>query len=190
MELKQRLTKEQEEYSEALPMFSHYTLGKNVFIQKVLQQEFPDVIPNSIFRDDDGNYRVFGHYRIEPVNPGYRVYCAATEVGIFNTTKSALSWCIADKHCAYNTARELLLTDSKLQGLIQDISVRTAIAERSKNLDFRDNIGTKLESKIIHKKQLENQLAKCVNWAKYIQQRGFENETARTGRNQPNKTSR
>jgi hypothetical protein len=37
---------------------------------------------------------------------------------------------------------------------------------------------------------LENQLTKCVNWAKYIQQRGFDNETARTGRSQPNKTSR
>jgi hypothetical protein len=24
---------------------------------------------------------------------------------------------------------------------------------------------------------LENQLAKCVNWAKYYQQRGFDNET-------------
>jgi hypothetical protein len=73
---------------------------------------------------------------------------------------------------------------------MQDINARAAVAERSKNFEFRDSVGTKLETKIIHKKQLENQLAKSVNWAKYIQQRGFENETARTGRGQPNKTSR
>lgn len=37
-QLKQKLAEEQEEYSETAAMFSHYTLGKNTFIQKVLQQ--------------------------------------------------------------------------------------------------------------------------------------------------------
>jgi hypothetical protein len=37
---------------------------------------------------------------------------------------------------------------------------------------------------------LENQLTKCVKWAKYVQQRGFEDETQRIGRSQPNKASR
>jgi hypothetical protein len=54
---------------------------------------------------------------------------------------------------------------------------------------FRENIEIKLESKIILKKQLEIQLTKCVQQAKYYQQRGLDNETARTGR-KPNKTSR
>ena len=116
--------------------------------------------------------------------------CAATDVGVFNSTKTALSWCIADKNRAYNLARELLETDIKLGTLTDDIGARASIADLSKSFEFRDNIGTKLETKIIRKKQLENQLAKSVNWAKYIQQRGFNNETARTGRNQPNKTSR
>ena len=158
--------------------------------ERALQQEFRDLLPNTIFKDDDGSYSVFGKYRIEPVNPGYRLYCAATEVGTFNTTKSALSWCIADKHQAYNTAREILELDSKLGAMTRDIAARTAIAEHSKQWEFRDTVGTKLETKIIRKKKIENELSKCVNWAKYIQQRGFNNETARTGRNQPNKASR
>ena len=158
--------------------------------QKVLQQEFPDVIPNTIFRDDNGNYSVFGHYRIEPVNPGYRVYCAATEVGVFNTTKTALSWCIADKHKAYNTARDILELDIKLGAMTRDIQARTAIADHSKQWEFRDTVGTKLETKIIRKKKVENELNKCVNWAKYIQQRGFNNETVRTGNNKAIKASR
>ena len=158
--------------------------------ERMFRQEFKNIVPNLIWQNDDGEYEAFGRYRIIPMRPGYQVFCAATEVGTFYSTRSALSWCIADKHGAYNTARELLTVDTKLHGLIQDISVRSAIAERSKNFEFRDSVGTKLETKIIHKKQLENQLAKCVDWAKYIQLRGFENETARTGRNQPNKTSR
>ena len=159
-------------------------------VERALQQEFRDLLPNTIFKDDDGSYSVFGRYRIEPARPGFRVWCSATEVGTFNSTKTALSWCIADKHQAYNTARDILDLDIKLSAMTQDIAVRTAIAEHSKQWEFSDLIGTKLETKIIRKKKVENELAKCVNWAKYIQQRGFINETARTGRNQPNKTSR
>jgi hypothetical protein len=159
-------------------------------LERALQQEFRDLLPNTIFKDDDGNYSVFGRYRIELAKPGFRVYCSATEVGTFNSTKTALSWCIADKHQAYNTARDILDLDTKLGAMTQDIAVRTAVAERSKQWEFSDTIATKLETKIIRKKKVEHELAKCVNWAKYIQQRGFTNETARTGRNQPNKTSR
>ena len=158
--------------------------------ERALQQEFRDLLPNTIFKDDNGGYSVFGKYRIESSNPGYKVYCSDTDVGIFNTTKTALSWCIADKYQAYNTARDILELDIKLGVLSADIAARTAIAEHSKQWEFRDNIGTKLETKIIRKKQVENELAKCVSWAKYIQQRGFNNETARTGRSQPNKASR
>ena len=158
--------------------------------ERVLRQEIKDILPNTIWQNEDGIYSVFGHYRIQPERPGYRVFCGATEVGVFNTTRTALSWCIADKNKSYNTARELLTADTKLTALTQDINARAAVGDRSKNPALRETILTKLETKIIHKKQLENQLTKCVNWAKYCQQRGFNNETARTGRSQPNKTSR
>jgi hypothetical protein len=165
-------------------------MNTNKEFERVLRQEIKDILPNTIFQNENGTYSVFGKYRIEPIYPGYRVYCAATEVGTFNTTKSALSWCIADKYRAYNTARDILELDIKLGVLSADIAARTSIAERSTKWEFRDSVGTKLETKIIRKKQVENELAKCINWAKYCQQRGFNNETARTGRNQPNKTSR
>lgn len=158
--------------------------------ERLFRQEFKDILPNTIWQNDDGVYQVFGHYRIHPERTGYRVFCSATEIGVFSHTRTALSWCIADKNRAYNTARELLALDNKLTSLTTDISVRAAIADRSKQFDFRDSVGTKLETKIIRKKQLEKQLAKCVNWAKYCQQRGFNNETARTGHSVTNKTSR
>ena len=157
---------------------------------RMFRQEFKEITPNLIWQNDLGEYEVFGHYRIIPNRPGYRVFCSATDVGIFNSTRTALSWCIADKYQKYSLAKELLEVDQKLGNLNNDISIRAAIADRSSKVEFRDHVGTKLETKIIRKKQLENQLTKCVSWAKYCQQRGFNNETARTGRNQPNKASR
>jgi hypothetical protein len=165
-------------------------MKSNQDFERLFRQEFKDILPNVIWQNDSGVYEVFDRYRIHPEKSGYRVFCGASEVGIFSTTRTALSWCIADKNCAYNTARELLELDNKLTSLTNDIATRAAIADRSKQFDFRDNIGTKLETKIIRKKQLTNQLAKCVNWAKYCQQRGFNNETARTGHSVTNKTSR
>jgi len=157
---------------------------------RMFRQEFRSLENNLIWQNDDGIYEVFGKYQIVPMRPVYEVFCSATDVGRFHSTKSALSWCIADKHCAYNLARELLEIDNKLHSLTQDIASRAAVGDRSNNVELKEVIETKLASKIIHKKRLENELSKCVNWAKYIQQRGFENETARTGRNQPNKASR
>ena len=157
---------------------------------RVFRQEFRELTPNLIWQNDNGVYEVFGHYRIQPERPNYRVFCGSTDVGVFSSTRTALSWCIADKNKSYNTARELLTIDTKLTTLTHDINTRAAVGDRSKNPALRETILTKLETKIIRKKLLENQLTKCVNWAKYCQQRGFDNETQRIGRNQPNKTSR
>jgi hypothetical protein len=159
-------------------------------VERLFRQEFKDLMPNVIWQNDNGVYEVFDRYTIIPEKHGFRVFCHATDVGVFAHTRTALSWCIADKNRAYNTARELLTVDNKLSALKSDIAIRAAIGDRAQNPALREIILTKLESKIIHKKQLENQLTKCVNWAKYCQQRGFDNETARTGRGQPNKTSR
>jgi hypothetical protein len=158
--------------------------------ERLFRQEFRDIMPNTIWQNDNGVYEVFGYYRIQPERPGYRVFCSSSDVGVFSSTRTALSWCIADKNKSYNTARELLTVDNKLTALTQDINTRASVGDRSKNPVLRETILTKLETKIIQKKLLENQLTKCVNWAKYIQQRGFDNETARTGRSQPNKASR
>ena len=162
----------------------------NQEINRVFRQEFPEILPNMIWQNEDGDYEVFGCYRIHSERPGYRVFCSATEIGVFSSTRTALSWCIADKNKAYNTARELLTLDTKLTALAHDINARATVGDRSNNPALRETILTKLETKIIRKKLLENQLTKCVNWAKYIQQRGFEDETQRIGRSQPNKTSR
>jgi hypothetical protein len=158
--------------------------------ERMFRQEFRGIQDNLIWQNESGEYEVFGKYRIVRKKSGYQVFCSASDVGTFSSTRTALSWCIADKNRSFNTAREILTIDNKLTALTHDIGTRAAVGDHSQDPALREMILTKLESKIIQKKILENQLTKCVNWAKYIQQRGFENETARTGRNQPNKASR
>jgi hypothetical protein len=159
-------------------------------VTRLFQREIQNLSPNTIWKNNNGVYNVFGHYCIQPETHGFKVFCHSTEVGVFATTRTALSWCIADKYRAYNTARELLTLDNKLTVLTNDITVRAAVGDRSRNVDLRETIMVKLENKIMQKKQLENELAKYVNWAKYYQQRGFNNETARTGTGQHTKTHR
>jgi hypothetical protein len=149
---------------------------------RMMRQEFPATVANLIYCNDDGSYQVFDHYRIANEKSGYRVYCSATDVGIFGTTRSAMSWCIADKHKLYTLSRNILELDTKLRSLTSDIGTRAGIADASREPQFRETISTKLETKIIRKKQVEAELTKCVNWAKYIQHRGFNNETIRTSR--------
>ena len=156
----------------------------------ILREEFGTLTNNLIWKNDNGNYEVFDHYLIVIEKKGYRVYCSATDVGLFNSTKSALSWCIADKYKHFNLARDILTLDNKLSSLINDITIRANLADKSKNPVFRETIEIKLETKIIHKKQVEQELTKCVNYAKYCQQRGFNNETIRTGRSAAVKKSR
>lgn len=163
---------------------------KDQELEAWVRSELRTVTPNLIWRNDHGDYELFGRYRIVANRPGYTVYCAANPVGEFSSTRTAVSWCVADKYQNYNLARDILRTDDRLTAISNDLFVRMGVASRSKRPEFRESIDTKLETKIIRKKELEQQLAKYVNSAKYLQQKGFENETARSSRATANKTSR
>jgi hypothetical protein len=150
-------------------------------IEKKLKHELRDIMPNVIIKFDNGHYELFGRYRIITEKPLYRVLINDEEVGSFNSTKTAVSWCVADKYGKFNLARDIMHTDLCLGNLANDIFVRAGIASKSKHAQFAEDIETKLETKIIRKKYLESQLADYVKKAKYLQQRGFNNETARIG---------
>lgn len=163
---------------------------KDQELEAWVRSELRTVMPNFIWRNEHGDYELFGRYRIVSNRPGYTVYCAANAVGEFSSTRTAVSWCVADKYRNYNLAREILRTDDRLSAVANDIFVRMGVSSRSKRPEFRESIDTKLETKIIRKKELEKQLAKYVNSAKYLQQRGFDNEIARSGRATKNQTNR
>ena len=165
-------------------------MNYNKELKQILLDEFGSQLSNVIYQTDKGTYEVFHKYHLILEKSGWRVFCSATDVGIFTSTKTAVSWCIADKYKKYNLARDIFNLDTKLSSLINDIDVRARIGDKSKGWLFKETIGTKLETKIIHKKKLENDLTICINQAKYLQQQGFNNETVRTVRTSPFKASR
>ena len=147
---------------------------------RILRQEFKDITPNLIWKDNDGVYSVFGHYQIVPEKVGYRVFCAATDVGLFYTTRTALSWCIADKYQRYNLSNNIVILDRRQQVLKTDIYCSRKTAEVSGHESFYEIVNTKMQPKIDMLESVTAELEKCINSAKYLQIRGFHNETART----------
>lgn len=158
--------------------------------ERLIEREFTELMPWLIWQNDAGEYEAFGRYTVVPQHPGYLVLINNDRQGLFNSTRSAISWCVADKFAQYNLARDILNYDRQLGNIANDIFVRAGIAHRTKNSMLRENIETKLQLKIIHKREIEAQLNKCVNWAKYLQQKGFENETSRFGHATTIKTNR
>ena len=163
---------------------------KDQDIERWISQEFQQMLPVLVWQNEDGEYEAFGKYRIVPEKPGYTVYINNDQQGFFNSTRTAISWCVADKYQKFNLARDLLLFDNVLANISNDIFVRAGVANKTRDLDIKEKIETKLQPKIIQKRVLEQQLNKCVNWAKYLQQKGFENETSRSGSATTIKTNR
>jgi len=73
--------------------------------------------------------------------------------------------------------------------LRNDIETRSGQAQKSYG-NFWETVSAKAAHKRSQSQQIENELTKCINSAKYWQLRGSNNETARTGRNTPYKTNR
>ena len=152
------------------------------------EQELPKLLDRVIVADGD-KYRVFGSYVLRQTTQGYALTYQDTPVGTFTSTRSAVAWCIADKKRQYRLANEIKHLDSTLLRLRNDIEVRGSVAHNSRG-NFWETVTIKTAHKRAQSQQIENELTKCINSAKYWQLRGSNNETARTGRNTPYKTNR
>jgi len=152
------------------------------------EQELPRLLDQVIIEDGE-KYRVFGTYVLRQTAQGYRLTQHDDPVGTFSSTRSAVAWCIADKKRQYRLANEIQHLDSTLLRLQNDIQVRAAVAKHSHGC-FWETVTVKTAQKQAQRQQIENELTKCINLAKYWQLQGSNNETARTGRNTPYKTNR
>ena len=151
-------------------------------LERAFTNEFKDLIKNIVYQDTNGSYIVFGHYTLTKKLGIFSVRTEMSDEIHFGSSRSAMCWCIADNSQLYNLARDILILDTKLYNLRNDIAARARVGDASRNVEFREVITTKLEGKIIYKKQLESALDKCVTRAKYYYQRGLNNEIVRTGR--------
>jgi hypothetical protein len=158
-------------------------------LEKLLEQDLENLKNTAIIKDGSKFY-AFDRYVIEPESRQYRVTKYSCDVGLFDSLRSATSWCIADKYNQIQLCMDLKRLDHHKFLLGSDIAAREALGRRTQDPIRREIVDAKLATKKTQLRAISEQLDKCVNLAKYWQIRGFNNETARTGRTASNRTSR
>ncbi len=158
-------------------------------LEKLLEQDLESLKKTAIIKDGKRFY-AFDRYTIEPEFQQYRVTKYSCDIGLFDSLRTATSWCIADKYNQIKLGMELQRLDQNKALLINDITAREIINRKMQDPIRREIINVKLATKKTQLRDISEQLDKCVNLAKYWQIRGFNNETAGTGRTASNRTSR
>ena len=158
-------------------------------LENIVSQDLPDLERNLIIKDGR-DFIAFGHYKIQPLDGIFRVIRWSDTVGEFSSTRLALSWCIADKYKKYSLADCIMRLSQQQNLLSADLRTRSTLSKNIKQPLWRENVELKIQRKRQRLQHIEIQLDKCINLAKYWQLRGFNNETARTGRTASPRTSR
>ena len=148
-------------------------------IENWTERELRRNIDKIIIDDQEGGYVVFGKYYIKPKFNRFIVETWDREIHGFANKRTAISWCVADKVNHLNLANQILHLDRKQQILEADINTRKSLGNRCRTEDFSEIVNTKIQPKIDQHYMVKSELEKCINSAKYIQIRGFNNETAR-----------
>ena len=146
-------------------------------VERWAEHELKRNIEKIIVPDDCGGYIVFGRYRISPSDTGFTVSNWDSDVHTFGSKRAAMSWCVADKRKQFKLANEIISLDRKDQQLSADIHCRRGVASRSRHESFYEIVNMKIQPKIDVYNQVHSELEKCINQAKYLQIRGFSNET-------------
>lgn len=134
--------------------------------KQVLQSELKSLEPVTAWKNDDGSYQLFGAYHLTYRFKGYQVKkLNSTEVD-FCSKRAAVAWCIADQHQDRVLASRVRMLDSMLERINTDIVTRKTL---SGNSEYKSLVNTKLEHKLFHRNQLENDLNRCVRLAKRYQ---------------------
>lgn len=150
-------------------------------LERFAQREVLRNIHTMIVSDEDGGYVAFGRYHLSPGIGTFRV-CnpAGYLLGEFSNKRTAISWCVADTNKQMRLSQDIKNLDCKRQQISADLRATQRLANCAKNSEFAEIIITKMEPKAQLYTAVNDELEKCLKSAKYLQLRGFENETART----------
>jgi hypothetical protein len=152
-----------------------------------LAQQGLDLVKHNMIWHEQGRYHVFGNYAITVASEGCDLAATGQEPQRFSSIKSALAWCIAHKYQRHDVAQEISRLDQQRQRDRADLEVRTYLAKRQRDVVRKEMAMLKADQRRRQLEFVENRLDKCINLAKYWQIRGFNNETARTGRSASNR---
>lgn len=167
-------------------MKKHQALAR---LRQLIEPELLALERNIIIADGSG-FMVFGCYRIDPQSGHYRVSKHGLDRGEFSAVPTALSWCIADKYQQHGLSTSIMRLEQQKLLLQADIHTRSILSKGIRSRDLRESVEAKIATRKSRLQAVDERLTKCVNLAKYWQQRGFNNETARTGRTPSHRSSR
>lgn len=164
-----------------------HTKNKNSLqkFERILLEDFEKIKNNVIFIKDS-DFEVFGCYTVTKNAQDITVKKFSSIVGEFTSTRTALSWCIADKYNQVKLADQIKLLDTQKGRISTDITTNIAITTQAKQSMFAEVTELKLDTKRRLLSIIEQRLDKCISLAKYWQLRGFDNEIERTRRTTPN----
>lgn len=127
-----------------------------------------------LLETDTDSYALFGKYTINKEN-NYYVVC--TESGdkkrIFNTLKTAVTWCVFKERNRTLECKQIEQIDFKLSSLEVDILQTTKILNNLKDENFKLVFISKIEEDTMKKKLLLIQLNKLINMSKDWQTKRF-----------------
>jgi hypothetical protein len=154
-------------------------------LQKLVEPEM-DQLKQNIIYCDDGKYHVFTQYTIDKqLNDTYLTCKQHQDPKTFSALRFAMSWCIADKYGKLDLATAIVNLDQQRYTILNNVKVRQHLAKKIQDPVRKEIVELKIANKKNGLVQIENQLTKCVNLAKYWQIKGFNcDETARTRHSQ------
>jgi hypothetical protein len=154
-------------------------------LQKLVEPEMDQLKQNMIYCDD-GKYHVFTQYTIDKqLNDTYLACKQYQDPKTFSALRFAMSWCIADKYGKLDLATAIVNLDQQRYTILNNVKVRQHLAKKIQDPVRKEIVELKIANKKNGLVQIENQLTKCVNLAKYWQIKGFNcDETARTRHSQ------
>jgi hypothetical protein len=154
-------------------------------LEKLVEPEM-DQLKQNIIYCDDGKYHVFTQYTIDKqLNDTYLTCKQYQDPKTFSALRFAMSWCIADKYGKLDLAAAIVTLDQQRYTILNNVKVRQHLAKKIQDPVRKEIVELKIANKKNGLVQIENQLTKCVNLAKYWQIKGFNcDETARTRHSQ------
>jgi len=159
-------------------------------IESIASKELARLSHNTIIRD--GNIvECFGHYTIEPSGDFWQVTKDNTVITNFDSLRTSVSWCIADKSNAYDVSQQIKFLGMQLVSKIVELRLASKYAKQVRsNLTKHAIVQDKLSETRARIHSSKEQLNKLINVTKYIQIKGFNNEPPRFRKEADSKRSK
>lgn len=152
---------------------------------KRLAQEHLVENTNAIVNLDGQEISAFGRYIIRRRRGRYEVFRHESLAKTVYSQRVAICWCVADKYQLYKLADELANLEQQLIHREDDIEHYRHNIDKTQDSVKKSVLQSRLHNAVQQSRLLKEQLNKCISSAKYWQQKGFENETARFGLKKP-----